>query len=298
MMHPLHAVILGIVEGVTEYLPVSSTGHLILASAAMGLNEPESLKRAVDSFSIIIQSGAILAVVSLYWPRLVQMLRGVLGKDEAGRRLLINLIIAFLPAMLTWPIIFPLVKDHLFRPIPTLSAILLGGVWMIWIDRWRARRFGDASEATPETGGYELEEITPRRALLIGVFQWASLWPGTSRALMTIGGGMVLGLRPRAAAEFSFLLGLPTIGAACVYETYGLWKASRAEDATAFGSFFDAIPLGVAVLGFATSAVVAAVVVKWFVGFLERCGLGFFGWYRIGLFVVMLMLLMAGAIAL
>lgn len=324
MMHPIHAIVLGIVEGVTEYLPISSTGHLILASAAMGLNEPESLKQAVSTFNIVIQGGAILAIVTLYWPRLMQMLRGLLGRDDAGRRLLINLAIAFAPAMLTWPILYPLTKDLLFQPIPVLAALLLGGIWMIWIDRWRAKEFADdtqpaddtkpAANAEPATG-IELDQITPKLALGIGLFQWASLWPGTSRAMMTIAGGMMLGLRPKAAAEFSFLLGLPTIGAACVYEAFGVYKASRAaaaieqlaatspatdptETVASAEAFFTAIPPLTAAIGFITSAVVAAVVVKWFVGFLERRGLAFFGWYRIALCAVMAGLLLAGVITL
>jgi len=290
-----HAVILGIVEGITEYLPVSSTGHLILTSAALGLDEPESLKEAVDTFSIVIQGGAILAIVGLYWPRLLQMLMGVLGKDPAGKRLLINLGIAFIPAMVTWPLLISFSRDYLFRPLPVLIALFLGGVWMIWIDRWRKRRFPDAYPDDQPAPGIGLDEITPRLALAIGLFQWGSIWPGTSRALMTIGGGMMLGLRPKAAAEFSFLLGLPTIGAACVYESYGAWKSTRSGEAESIFSVLGLVPM---VLGFVVSAVVAAIVVKWFVGFLERRGLAFFGYYRILLTLVMGPLLLLGIITL
>lgn len=291
-----HAIILGIVEGVTEYLPVSSTGHLILASAALGLDDPDSIKQAVDTFSIVIQGGAILAIVGLYWPRLIQMLQGLVGRSADGRRLLINICIAFLPAALTWPILYPLTKDILFRPGPVLAALLLGGLWMIWIDRWRKRRYPDAypDDETPAPG-IELDQITPKLALGVGLFQWASLWPGTSRAMMTIGGGMMLGLRPKAAAEFSFLLGLPTIGAACVYEGYGAWKDSRSEDTESFIAVLGITPI---LIGFFVSAVVAAIVVKWFVGFLERRGLAFFGYYRILLAVIMGSLLLMGVIAL
>jgi undecaprenyl-diphosphatase len=283
------------VEGVTEYLPVSSTGHLILTSALLGLDEPESLKNAVDTFSIVMQGGAILAIVGLYWPRLVQMLRGLLGKDPAGKRLLINLCIAFLPAVLTWPILYPLSREFLFRPIPVLIALFLGGVWMIWIDRWRKRRFANAHPDNEPAPGIDLDSITPRMALAIGLFQWGSLWPGTSRALMTIGGGMMLGLRPKAAAEFSFLLGLPTIGAACVYETYSAWKDTRSGE---IESIFSVLGIAPIIIGFVVSAVVAAIVVKWFVGFLERRGLAFFGYYRVLLTLVMGPLLLMGIITL
>ncbi len=290
-----HAVILGIIEGITEYLPVSSTGHLILASTILGLDEPESLKNAVDTFSIVMQGGAILAIVGLYWPRLMQMLRGLLGKDPAGKRLLINLTIAFLPAMLTWPLLISLSRDYLFRPIPVLAALFLGGLWMIWIDRWRSRRFPDASADDGRSPGIELDDITPRTALLIGLFQWGSIWPGTSRAMMTIGGGMMLGLRPKAAAEFSFLLGLPTIGAACVYETYSAYKATQAGEIEPIFSVLGITPI---IIGFVVSAVVAAIVVKWFVGFLERQGLAFFGYYRILLTLILGPLLLLGVISL
>jgi undecaprenyl-diphosphatase len=303
MMHPIHAVILGIVEGVTEFLPVSSTGHLILAVAALGLDEPPSLKSAADSFSIIIQCGAILAVVSLYWSRMAQLLRGVLGRDAAGRRLLLNLIAAFLPVLLVWPVLIKPARSYLFTPGPVLVAILLGGIWMIWLGRGGPRGTGttpgtgEASDAAPPVG-IELDDLTLRQALLVGLFQCVSIWPGSSRALMTIAGGMVVGLRPRAAAEFSFLLGLPTIAAACLYEAYGLWKSSQAADSTAYQDFCHAIPLGVAAVGLVTSFVVAMVVVRWFVRFIERFGLALFGWYRVLLAVVMAGLLAAGAITL
>lgn len=290
-----HAVILGIVEGITEYLPISSTGHLILTSAALGLDEPEAVKNAVDTFSIVIQGGAILAIVGLYWPRLVQMFWGLLGKDPAGKRLLINLTIAFLPAMVTWPLLISLSREYLFRPIPVLAALFLGGLWMIWIDRWRSRRYPDASPDDGRAPGIDLDAITPRTAFMIGLFQWGSIWPGTSRALMTIGGGMMLGLRPKAAAEFSFLLGLPTIGAACAYESYSAWKATRAGEIEPIFSVLGVVPI---VIGFAVSAVVAAIVVKWFVGFLERRGLAFFGYYRILLTLIMAPLLLLGIISL
>lgn len=290
-----HAVILGIVEGITEYLPVSSTGHLILTSAALGLDEPESLKNAIDTFSIVMQGGAILAIVGLYWPRLLQMFWGLLGKDPIGKRLLINLSIAFLPAMVTWPLLISFSREYLFRPIPVLIALFLGGLWMIWIDRWRKRSFPDAYPEGEPAPGIGLDEITPRMALMIGLFQWGSIWPGTSRALMTIGGGMMLGMRPKAAAEFSFLLGLPTIGAACVYESYSAWKATQAGE---IEPIFSVLGVGPIIIGFVVSAVVAAIVVKWFVGFLERRGLAFFGYYRILLTLIMGPLLLLGIITL
>ncbi|MGP1310849.1 MAG: undecaprenyl-diphosphate phosphatase, partial [Phycisphaerales bacterium] len=130
----LDAIILGLVEGITEYLPVSSTGHLILTSALLGLDTPDQ-KAAIDTFNIAIQGGAILAVLGLYFPRVIQMLKGLIGKDPVGRKLLINLFIAFLPAAVLGVLLNDLIEAHLFRPVPVLLALFLGGIWMIWLGK-------------------------------------------------------------------------------------------------------------------------------------------------------------------
>ncbi|MEO0483392.1 MAG: undecaprenyl-diphosphate phosphatase [Planctomycetota bacterium] len=144
-MNWIDAVILGLVEGITEYLPVSSTGHLILASALLGLDEPPEMKRAVDTFNIVVQGGAILAVLGLYFPRCLQMLRGLLGQDAAGRRLLINLFVAFLPAAVLGLLFDDWIEARLFHAGPVLAALALGGVYMMLVDRWRKKR--DAQRA-------------------------------------------------------------------------------------------------------------------------------------------------------
>jgi undecaprenyl-diphosphatase len=216
-MTPLQAIILGLVEGITEYLPVSSTGHLILASALLGLDDPET-KSAVDAFNIVIQGGAILAVVGLYFPRIVQMLRGLAGRDRAGMSLLLNLFVAFLPAAFFGFLLDDFIEAHLFHTAPVLLALFVGGLWMIWIDRWRRRNEFMGEHAAILPGGDTIDRLTPVQALAIGLFQCVAMWPGTSRSMMTIAGGMLVGLKPRQAAEFSFLLGLPTLGAACLYK--------------------------------------------------------------------------------
>lgn len=289
-MEPWHAIILGVVEGVTEYLPISSTGHLILATSLLGLGESDA-KAAIDAFNIIIQGGAILAVALLYWPRLVQMLRGLVGRDPVGRRLLINIVVAFLPAAVLGVLLDDLISALLFRPAPVLAALLLGGVWMIWLDRARTAR----ARANPdERREMTIDELTPGRALAIGFLQCLAMWPGTSRSMMTIAGGTLLGMRPRDAAEFSFLLGLPTLGGACVFKlAKDLYRAH--EDGTP--NLFEQLGWTPVVIGFVVATISAAIAVRWLVAFLNRHGLAPFGWYRIALCVVMGGLLLFGVVS-
>jgi undecaprenyl-diphosphatase len=299
------AAILGIVEGITEYLPVSSTGHLILASSLMGLNSDEEAKRAVDAFNIVIQGGAILAVLGLYRARVLQMIRGVLGRDADGRRLAINILVAFLPAAALGPLVHETIERELFHGGPVLAALALGGVFMIALDRWRLSDRGDAdgggrendAAASPGAGqsaggqpGLTLDQLTWRGALMIGVMQAVAMWPGTSRSMMTITGGVIVGLRPRAAAEFSFLLGLPTLGGACIY-TLGKDIAEHGRPETLLSLGLASVLVGVAV-----ATVSAALAVKWLVAFLNRHGLEPFGWYRLGLAAVLGGLWAAGVV--
>lgn len=278
-----HAVVLGLVEGITEYLPISSTGHLIIAKALMGLNDAAT-KRAVDDFVIVIQGGAILAVLGLYWPRVVQMIRGLMGKDPAGFKLACNLFIAFLPAAVFGKLLDDWIESKLFYLGPVLAAVLVGGLFMMGIDQWRAGRFGMVKY---HSRFRTVEELTGLDALLIGLMQCVAMWPGTSRSMMTISGGFLVGLRPKAAAEFSFLLGLPTLGAATLYKLYKNFM--HAKD-TGEPNLFQALGPIAAVVGILVAAVAAAIAVKWLVGFLNRHGLTPFGWYRIALFVVLLIL--------
>ena len=275
------SVVLGLVEGVTEFLPVSSTGHLILASWLLGLESPES-REALATFEIAIQGGAILAVLGLYRARVAQMLRGLVGRDAAGRRLLLNVATAFLPAALLGPLLDDPIEEHLFAAGPVLLALLVGGVWMIWLDRRR----------DPHAGG-GIEALGYGDALGIGLFQCVAMWPGTSRSMMTIAGGVLLGLRAPAAAEFSFLLGVPTLGAACAFKlAKNLLAAQRGEGQT----LFEALGAGPVLLGFAVAALSAAFAVRWLVGFLQRHGLAPFGWYRVALAGTLGALALSGAV--
>lgn len=273
-MDIVQAVILGLVEGITEYLPVSSTGHLIIASSLLGLKGEEH-KEAIDAFEIVVQGGAILAVLGLYWPRFVQMLRGVLGLDPAGLRLLLNIAIAFLPAAIVGLVIHKWIKAHLFFAGPVVAAMIVGGVYMLVVDEWRKGRFGVGRF---HSAGKGVDELTFVDALKIGCLQVLSMWPGTSRSMMTITGGMFCGLRPSAAAEFSFLLGMPTLLAATLKELYSNYKDHRDLGEPMFYEVLGVTPV---VVGILVAAVSAAFAVKWLVGFLNRHGLAPFGWYRI-----------------
>lgn len=292
-MTPLHAIILGLVEGITEYLPVSSTGHLILTGALLGLDKSTESKSALDAFNIVIQGGAILAVAGLYWPRVLSMLKGLIGEDHAGMRLAINLFIAFLPAAVLGPILDDTIESLLFRPAPVLMALFLGGIWMIWIDRWRARNemLGEAPSLIP--GADSIDRMSPFQALGIGIFQCVAMWPGTSRSMMTIAGGTMLGLKPRQSAEFSFLLGLPTLGAACLYK---LAKNLRHSSDNGTPNLFETLGTTNVVIGIAVATISAAFAVKWLVAFLNKHGLAAFGIYRIVLTFVLGSLILSGLI--
>ncbi len=284
------AAILGLVEGITEYLPISSTGHLILASGLMGLDTPEQ-KASVDAFNIVIQGGAILAVLGLYWPRVVQMLRGLIGKDRDGLRLAINIVVAFIPAAVLGVLLDDLIEAWLFYTVPVLAALALGGVYMILLDRWKIRIHLESDPQHDETETTrQITDLTWRQALIIGFMQMIAMIPGTSRSMMTITAGVLVGLRPKQAAEFSFLLGLPTLGGACVYK---LAKNLRESSDAGTPNMFEVIGWAPIVVGLVVATVSAALAVRWLVAFLTRHGLEPFGWYRIVLCAVL-----GGAIAL
>ena len=263
----LVAVVLGLVEGVTEYLPVSSTGHLILVGEALGARGS-----ATASFEIVIQLGAILAVIVEYRALLAARVAGLVARRPEATSLLAALVIGFLPAAVLGFAFRKIIKEHLFGPLPVAAALIAGGVVMIVVERGRARR--------PSAGLEGLEHVTPARALLIGAGQCFAMWPGTSRSMCTIVAGQLTGLSTATAAEFSFLLALPTLGAATVYE--GL--KARHELASGVGD--ASILVGLLVSFFVAWAVIAV-----FIRYLQRRGLEPFGYYRIALGIVVLGLL-------
>ena len=303
MLTTLQSVILGLVEGVTEYLPVSSTGHLIITSGLLGLQKSPELTDAVDDFEIVIQSGAILAVVGLYWPRFVQMLRGLVGSDPRGRKLLINLFIAFLPAAVIGILVHSFIKKHLFSLWPVVGAFVVGGVFMIVVDRLviAPQRRASRSTVVPGTlrGGAAsgradgLQNLSPLQSLFIGFMQVFSMWPGTSRSMMTICGGVIAGLSAEAAAEFSFLLGVPTLLGATVL---GLYKNIKHAHAEHTGNLFQTLGVTSCIVGMLVAAVSAAIAVKWLVAFLNKHGLTGFGIYRILLALALIGLVNRGMV--
>jgi undecaprenyl-diphosphatase len=255
-MNPLLAVLLGIVEGITEYLPISSTGHLILASRVLGLKG-----EGADAFDVVIQLGAILAVVVHYRALLLERAVGLASRQKKSVALLSALLIGFLPTALAGLLLRKKIKALLFGPGPVALALVAGGALMIVVELVRARR--------EDKGLVGLEHVTPLRALVIGVGQCFSMWPGASRSMCTIVAGQLTGLSTSTAAEFSFLLGLPTLGAATVYEA---WKS---RDALAGVGALNVV------IGLVVSFLVAWAVVAAFVTYLQKRGLLPFGVYRI-----------------
>lgn len=209
----------------------------------------------------------------MYRERVRQISAGVFGRDTIGLRLAVNISAAFAPAALLGFLLADAVDRRLFFPLPVLGALAFGGVVMIWFSRHDA---GNPRAERAEGAPIHLEVLMVRHAFVIGLCQCLALWPGTSRSMVTILGGMLVGMRPREAAEFSFLLGLPTLGAACVYS---LAKNLLGDGATMFETL-GAAPIATGVL-VATGS--AALAIRWFVGFLSRHGLAVFGWYRIAL---------------
>ena len=284
------ALVLGLVEGITEYLPISSTGHLILASALLGLDEPAATREVVNAFVIIIQGGAILAVLGLYRDRVAEMIRGVLSWRGPGRKLALNLLVSFLPAAVLGVLLDDLIEQYLFYAGPVIAALLAGGVAMLLIGRWQRRTF-HAAEQGPDDGRtfVDIADLSWQRALVIGALQCLAMWPGLSRSMMTIVGGMFVGMRPRQAAEYSFLLGLPTLGGACVYRSAQLF-GDEANPIAALGGWLPVV------VGIVAATVSAALAIQWLVGYLNRHGLALFGWYRIALAGVFAVLFWLGIV--
>ena len=285
------AIILGIVEGITEFLPISSTGHLIIANHALKLESEEPLhdaagnpiwhkkpsakhpegvpltiKLAADTFAVVIQAGAIAAVVLIFWGRLMGIVHGLLGRNTAGLRLLRNIIVACVPAVVLGLACGDLIDEYLFSIEAVVVALISGAVLMMVAERWRKQQ-------PPATvGRLDPSDLTIRQSLGIGLMQCLALWPGMSRSMVTMVGGYFTGLSPARGAEFSFLVGLPILTGAALLKGY---KAGPAMI-----EVFGTSPV---VLGSLVAAISAAIAVKFLVSYLSRHGLGIFAIYRVAL---------------
>ena len=320
------AFVLGVIEGVTEFLPISSTGHLVVASRALGLDSdqplmdaagrplwfkppaaerresrtgaikrwllhlvgrepkvdapegiPLTLNLAAKTYNIVIQFDAIAAVALLYWPQFRAMFRGALGRDPAGLRLLINVLIAFVPAAVVGLLVHDWIDTRLFSVVPVIVAQVVGAGLMLFAEQWRRRHF---KLHAADDG---LAQVAPHAAAGIGALQCLALWPGMSRSMTTIVGGYFAGLDPRRAAEFSFILGFVTLTAATVYKSY----QSGAAMIQVFGWSH-------VLLGCVVAAVTAALCVRWLVGWLAGHGLAAFAYYRLAMAAALAALLAAG----
>lgn len=269
----VQAAVLGVVEGVTEYLPISSTGHLLLTERLMGIPAGEES----NAFAVVIQLGAILAVLGLYRNRVAEMFQGLAGRSIPGRNLVIHIGVAFIPAAVVGLLFDDWIESVLWGMVPVTVAWGVGGVAILAVSRSRRGRTGPA--------GFTLEELTWRAAMIIGLAQCLAMWPGVSRSLVTIVGGVLVGLQLGAAVEFSFLLGVVTLGAATAYK--GLQFGP--EMLHLYGP-------GPLVVGFVAATLSAILAVKWMVHYLRRHGLALFGTYRIILALVAAILLATGRI--
>jgi len=263
------AALLGMVEGVTEFLPISSTGHLIVAEDLIGFSIPT---RA--AFVIAIQSGAMLAVVWEYRARLIHLTRAVLH-DPTEQRLARNVVLAFLPAAVIGVLFKAAIERHLFAPVPVASAFVIGALIILWIERRHALRNDPPRVAA-------LDDMTWVDALKIGCAQCAALIPGTSRSGATIIGGLIFGFSRRAATEFSFFLAMPTLLGATVYSLYKVREQLSLRD----------LPLYL--VGSVTAFIAALLCVRWLLRYISSHDFRAFAWYRIAFGGVILLTAYAG----
>ncbi|MFO1267575.1 MAG: undecaprenyl-diphosphate phosphatase [Rubrivivax sp.] len=260
----IKAALMGVVEGLTEFLPISSTGHLILAGSLLDFTG-----EAAKVFDIAIQTGAILAVVWEYRAKLWSTVAG-LGSEPVAQRFALNLFVAFLPAAVFGLLLGKTVKAHLFHPVPVAMAFVIGGLVILWVERRHHRRYGErdlegARHARVET----VDDMSWLDALKVGLVQCLALVPGTSRSGATIIGAMLFGLSRRAATEFSFFLGIPTLIAAGAYSVWKERAALHWHDAPTFA------------VGFVVSFFAAWLCIRWLIRYVATHDFTPFAWYRI-----------------
>ncbi len=268
-MSILEAIIIAIVEGLTEFLPVSSTGHMIITQGVLGIKSDDFVK----AFTIIIQFGAILSVIVLYWKRFFQSVDFYL-----------KLLAGFIPAAVLGFLLSDYIDDLLENVYVVAVMLVLGGIVMLFVDKW----FNN-----PDVKEDEVQKMTYKNAFIIGLFQCIAMIPGVSRSMATIVGGMTRKFTRKNAAEFSFFLAVPTMAAATAYKVYKLVKV---PDAGLFDFDFSVLVDNMAVLliGNIVAFVVAMAAIKFFIGFITKYGFKLFGWYRIVVGILILILLAVG----
>jgi undecaprenyl-diphosphatase len=251
----IKAIILGIIEGLTEFLPVSSTGHMILAGYLLEFEGDRA-----TTFKIVIQLGAVLAVLVLYWRRFIGFLNITPGFHKRPGINAIHVIIAMAPAVIVGLTIYKMIKGHLFGPTPVLYSLVIGGILMIVADKANRR-------VTAET----MDDITYKQAFGIGLFQCLALWPGFSRSGATISGGMLLGTSQKAAAEFTFIVSVPIMFAASGLDLYKSREYLTVDDLVLF------------LVGLVTAFIVAMIAIVTFLNLIKRLRLSWFAYYRFAL---------------
>jgi undecaprenyl-diphosphatase len=257
----LMAIVLGIVEGLTEFLPVSSTGHLILAGHALHFTG-----EVASTFEVFIQLGAILAIVVLYWRRFFGLLPFKSGANQfAGIRGLTLLFVTTLPALIFGALLHSFIKEHLFNPMTVAIGLAAGSVWIFAVEKFSRRGVKDS-----------LDALTLKDGLLIGLFQCLAMWPGVSRAGATILGAMMIGVNRKTATEYSFFAAAPVIAAASLLDLYKSLDVITAAQIPMFAT------------GFIVSAISAVLIVKFFVSYVSQNTLKAFAWYRLALALIVL----------
>ena len=265
----LKAAVMGVVEGLTEFLPISSTGHLILAGALLGFEDEKA-----KVFDIAIQTGAILAVVIVYWHKIAGTIVA-LPTQRMARRFALNVLIAFLPAVVLGLLFGKFIKSHLFTPTVVASTFILGGFIILWVEGWGSRRKPD-EHPNDRARIQNVESMTPKDAFKVGLVQCLAMVPGTSRSGATIIGGMLLGLSRKAATDFSFYLAIPTLIGAGAYSLY----KERA--------LLSMADLPVFLVGLLFSFLSAWVCVRWLLRYIATHSFVPFAWYRIAFGCVVL----------
>jgi undecaprenyl-diphosphatase len=256
----IKAAVMGVVEGLTEFLPISSTGHLILAGALLGFDDDKA-----KVFDIAIQTGAILAVIMVYWERIRSTLVN-LPSGKRAQRFAANVLIGFLPAAVIGLLAYKAIKAYLFNPPVVAGAFIVGGLIILWVERI----------AKPEVRIHDIDDMSGLDALKVGLVQCLGMIPGTSRSGATIIGGMVLGLSRKVAAEFSFFLAIPTLIGAGAYSLYKERALLSMADLPLFG------------VGFVVSFIAAWLCIRWLLRFIATHDFVGFAYYRIAFGLVVL----------